>query len=173
MLDGCEMSFYYVKYCCKCTQLKEETHFSWKVEGGRLAMELAFQPMPRRVWALTWHLQNYEKRCKPWKVWEWGFVDWVYVFEQLPGTLRLQMVNAIMAEDPRKENGKGWCTLNLISDYFSQDFETFVLTALRALVSQELIRGRRAVLSSNEKSQYGGSNQLWGRLKSIWILYVP
>ncbi|OPJ79471.1 hypothetical protein AV530_010166 [Patagioenas fasciata monilis] len=51
-----------------------------------------------------------------------------------------------MAEDPRKENGKGWSTLNLISDYLSQDFETF------ALVSQELRRGSRAVLSLNEKS---------------------
>lgn len=86
--------------------------------------------------------------------------------------LRLQMVNAIMAQDPRKEIGKGWSTLNLIIDYLSQDFETFVLTALRALVSQELIRGCRAVLSLNEKSQYGSSNQLWGHLKSIWIHYV-
>ena len=70
---------------------------------------------------------------------------WVYIFEEQPGTLRLQMVNVIMAEDPRKKNGKGWSTLNLITDYWSQDFETFVLTALRAFVSQELIRGCRAV----------------------------
>lgn len=77
-----------------------------------------------------------------------------------------------MAGYPRKENGKGWSTLNFISDYLSQDFETFVLTALRALVSQELIRGCRAVLSLKEISQYASSNQLWGHLKSIWILYV-
>lgn len=82
------------------------------------------------------------------------------------------MVNAFVAGYLRKENGKGWSTLNLISDYLSQDFETFVLTALRALVSQELIRGCRAVLSSKEISQYASSNQLWGHLKSIWILYV-
>lgn len=53
--------------------------------------------------------------------------------------LKLQMVNVIMAEDPRK-NGKGWSALNLICDYLSQDFEIFVLTALRTLVSQELLR---------------------------------
>lgn len=53
--------------------------------------------------------------------------------------LRLQMVNVIMAEDPRK-NGKGWSALNLICDYLSQDFEIFVLTALKTLVSQELLR---------------------------------
>ncbi|CAN0309357.1 unnamed protein product, partial [Bubo scandiacus] len=57
-----------------------------------------------------------------------------------------------MTEDPGKKNGKGWSTLNLISDYLSQDFETSVLNALRALVSQKLIRGYKAVLSSNEKS---------------------
>lgn len=53
--------------------------------------------------------------------------------------LRLQMVNVVMTEDPRK-NSKGWSALNLICDYLSQDFETFVLTALKTLVSQELIR---------------------------------
>lgn len=81
------------------------------------------------------------------------------------------MVNVIIAEDPRK-NGKSWSALNLICDYLSQDFETFLLTALRTLVSQELIRVYRTIMSSNEKSQYGSSNQFWGHLKSIWILYV-
>lgn len=91
----------------------------------------------------------------------------MYVFEQLSGTCRLEMINAIVAEDPRKENGKGWSTLNLISDCLSRDFDTFALTAFRALVSRELIRGCRAVLSSNQKSHYGSSDQLWGHLKSI------
>lgn len=46
-----------------------------------------------------------------------------------------QIVNAVMAEDPRKKNGKSWSTLNLIRGYLRQDFETFALTALRASVS--------------------------------------
>lgn len=95
----------------------------------------------------------------------------VVVFEQMPGMLRLQMVNVIMVEDPRK-NGKGWSALTLICDCFSQDFETFLLTALKTFVSQELIRVYSTIVSSNEKSHYGSSNQFRGHLKSIWILYV-
>jgi len=43
------LSFYYVKYCCKYTLMKEETHFSWNLVDGRLTMELVSELMPRRV----------------------------------------------------------------------------------------------------------------------------
>lgn len=46
--------------------------------------------------------------------------------------LDCQTANDIMAEDPRK-NSKGWSTLNVIIDYMSQNFETFMLTGLRLL----------------------------------------
>lgn len=82
------------------------------------------------------------------------------------------MVNVIMAEDPIK-NDKGWSALNLICDYLNQDFETFFLNCSEDSCQSGANKGiHRTIVSSNEKSQYGSSNQFWGHLTTIWILYV-